>query len=399
MATQVKMPKLGLSMKEGTIGKWLKNEGDAVKKGEALLEIMTDKITNVIEAPCDCTLLKIIAEKKSKLPIGALLGILGDQGEDITELLADVKMPSIPAARAIGSASVQNAARVGGISQDRRDIKISPAARKLAQENNIDYALITGTGPEGRITREDVENAISNPQAPGDDREVLEIVPYEGMRQAIGENMAHSWAVAPKVTLMASVDMTGFFALRSTINADLKESQKISVTDLLIKAVAKALAKYPRMNATLSGDEIKVLKDVHIGVAIAIPGGLVVPVIKNANQKSLDEVSVAVKDFAKRARRNKLDASEMTGGTFTITNLGGYGSVDFFTPIINQPESAILGVGRTLKMPAVVGDEVLVRPMMGLSLAFDHRIIDGAPAAEFLAILIKLIEQPHKIFI
>lgn len=397
MATQVKMPKMGLSMKVGIVGKWLKNEGDAVKKGEALLEIMTDKIANVLEAPAEGVLLKIVAEKKAKLPIGALLGVIGAVGEDISAVLAEAGASAAPA-KASGTPAAAASAQTERAS-GRDGIKISPAARKLAQENNVDFALITGTGPEGRITREDVENFIANPPAPADVRPVWETIPYEGMRQVIGENMAQSWALAAKVTHMTSVDMTGLLALRTTINADLKESQKISVTDLLIKAVAKALAKYPKVNVTLSGDEIKVLKDINIGVAVAIPNGLVVPVVKNADQKSLDEVSGEVRDFAKRARRNKLDASEMTGGTFTITNLGGYGSVDYFTPIINQPESAILGVGRTVRIPAVVGDNIVIRPMMGLSFAFDHRIIDGAPAAEFLGILIKLIEQPHKIFI
>ena len=396
MATQVKMPKMGLSMKVGIVGKWLKNEGDAVKKGEALLEIMTDKISNTIEAAADGILLKIVAEKKAKLPIGALLGVIGEAGEDIAAILAEAGASSAPAAKATGGAvAAAQADRAAG----RDGIKISPAARKLAQENNMDISLITGTGPEGRITREDVENAIANPPAPADARPVLETIPYEGMRQVIGENMAQSWSLAAKVTEHVSVDMSGLLALRSTITADRKDTQKVSGTDLLLKAVAKALVKYPKVNVTLSGDEIKVLKDINIGVAVAVPNGLVVPVVKNADQKSLDEVSGVVKDFAKRARRNKLDASEMTDGTFTITNLGGYGSVDFFTPIINQPESAILGVGRTVKMPAVVGDQIVIRPMMGLSLSFDHRIIDGAPAAEFLSILIKLIEQPHKIFI
>ena len=397
MATQIKMPKMGLSMKVGIVGKWLKNEGDAVKKGEALLEIMTDKIANVLEAPADGILLKIVAEKKAKLPIGALLGIIGAAGEDISAVLAEAGASATPVNAAVTAAAPSSAQhdRTSG----REGIKISPAARKLAQESNVDYAMITGTGPEGRITREDVENFIANPPAPADARPVLETIPYEGMRQVIGENMAQSWALAAKVTHITSVDMTGLLALRTTINADLKETQKVSVTDLLIKAVAKALVKYPKVNVTLSGDEIKVLKDINIGVAVAIPNGLVVPVVKNADQKNLDAVSGEVRDFAKRARRNKLDASEMTGGTFTITNLGGYGSVDYFTPIINQPESAILGVGRTVRTPAVVGDNIVIRPMMGLSFAFDHRIIDGAPAAEFLSILIKLIEQPHKIFI
>jgi pyruvate dehydrogenase E2 component (dihydrolipoamide acetyltransferase) len=395
MAVQVNMPKLGLSMKEGTVSKWLKKEGDAVKKGEALLEVMTDKITNKIEAPEAGILLKIVADKKAKLPVGGLLGIIGAAGEDVGELLkkGTAAAGAAPAAKAASSGPVvRSAAPAGG------KVKISPAARKLAEDNGLDYTTLAGSGPEGRIVREDVEAALAG-GGDGDERPVLEVIPYEGMRQAIGDNMARSWSLAPKVTHHVSVDMTALMALRATLNSEVKENEKISVTDLLVKAVAKALEKYPKVNATLSGEEIKVLADINVGVAVALPDGLVVPNIKNANKQSLSDVSKAVKDFAKRAKRNKLDPDEMTGGTFTITNLGGYGSVEWFTPIINQPESAILGVGRTVKMAVVIGDQIVIRPIMGLSLSFDHRVIDGAPAAEFLGYLIKLIEQPHKIFI
>jgi pyruvate dehydrogenase E2 component (dihydrolipoamide acetyltransferase) len=397
MATPVNMPKLGLSMKEGTVGKWLKNEGDIVKQGEALIEIMTDKIANKIDAPVDGILLKIVAAKKVKLPVGGLLAVIGAAGEDIRELL-QAALPSA-SAKAAAPAAKAAGARAAVSVADGAKVKISPAARKLAQDSGFDYSGIAGTGPEGRITREDIESAMAAASVAGDDRPTLEVIPYEGMRQAIGENMANSWAVAPKVTHHVSVDLSALQALRTTINSDVKDTEKISVTDILVKAVAKALEKYPKINATLSGDEIKVLADINIGVAIALVDGLVVPVIKNANKKSLAEVSKDVKDFAKRARKNKLETEEMTGGTFTVTNLGGYGSVDWFTPIINQPESAILGVGRTVKKPVVVGDQIVIRPMMGLSLSFDHRVIDGAPAAEFLSLVIKLIEQPHRIFI
>ncbi|WP_371362533.1 Dihydrolipoyllysine-residue acetyltransferase component of pyruvate dehydrogenase complex [Sporomusa rhizae] len=398
MATEVNMPKLGLSMKEGTVGKWLVNEGDTIKKGDALLEVMTDKIANKIDAPADGVLLKIVANKKAKLPVGGLLGVIGNAGEDITELLkraAGSTAKTAPAAKAGGG----QPARTAVVAAPGTKVKISPAARALAEANGIDYTVVAGTGPEGRIVREDIEQAIANMSTVTDDRAVIEVIPYEGMRQAIGENMANSWAVAPKVTHHVGIDLAALQALRATINADVKDTEKISVTDILVKAVAKALQAHPRINSTLIGEEIRVLQDINIGVAIAIPDGLVVPVVKNAGQKSLAEVSKEVKDFAKRARKNKLDPEEMTGGTFTITNLGGYGSVDYFTPIINQPESAILGVGRTVRQPVVQGEQIVIKPIMGLSLAFDHRVIDGAPAAEFLAMLIKLIEQPHKIFI
>ena len=386
MATAISMPKMGLSMKTGTVGKWLKNEGDA-EKGEPVVEVMTEKITNKVR-PADGILLKIVAPKGTKLPVGGLMGVIGEAGEDISALLAGAGAP------AAAEASAAPAGQAAG-----QRVKISPAAKKLAEENGIDYTRITGTGPDGRITKEDVEKAIVEGVGAADDRPTLEVIPYEGMRRAIGDNMAHSWSIAPKVTHHVSVDISNLLALRKTLNNGVKDKDKISITDLLVKAVARALEIKPNINVTLDGDEIKVLKDINIGVAVALDDGLIVPVVRNANKKSLAEVSKEVKDLAKRARRNKLEPDEMVGGTFTITNVGAWGSVDWFTPIINQPESAILGVGRTMDRPVVVDGQIVVRPMMGLSLSFDHRVIDGAPAAEFLAVLLELIEQPYKIFI
>jgi pyruvate dehydrogenase E2 component (dihydrolipoamide acetyltransferase) len=385
MATPIAMPKLGLSMKTGTLGKWLKSEGESIKKGEALVEVTTDKITNKVEAPADGILLKIIAAKGVKLPVGGLMGVIGEAGEDISAILAAGPVTSADAA--------PKTAAPGG------KVKISPAARKLAEDNNIDYTRITGTGPEGRITREDVQKAIESGVGSADDRPTLKVAPYEGMRKAIGENMLASWTSNAKVTQHVSVDMSGILALRKTINEGAKEKDKISVTALLTKAVARAIEINPIVNLTLDGEEVKTLKDINIGMAVAVPDGLIVPVIKNANEKKLAQVNAEINDLAKRGRKNKIDPDEMSGATFTITNLGGYGSVDWFTPIINPPESAILGIGRTIDKPVVVKGEVVIRPMMGLSLSFDHRIIDGAPAAEWLAVLIKLIENPQKIFI
>ena len=386
MATPIIMPKLGLSMKTGTLGKWLKKEGDNIKKGEALVEVMTDKITNKVESPADGILLKIIAVKGNKLPVGGLMGVLGEAGEDISAILAAGPAPSADAAPAAAAAP-------GG------RVKISPAARKLAEDNGVDYTRISGTGPEGRITREDVEKAIEEGVGSADDRPTIKVQPYEGMRKAIGENMLASWNSNAKVTQHVSVDMSGILALRATINEGAKDKDKISVTALLTKAVARAIEINPIVNITLDGDEVKTLQDINIGMAVAVPDGLIVPVVRNASGKKLAQVNTEINDLAKRGRRNKLDPDEMSGATFTITNLGGYGSVDWFTPIINPPESAILGIGRTIEKPVVVKGEIVIRPMMGLSLSFDHRIIDGAPAAEWLAVLIQLIENPQKIFI
>ena len=401
MATPITMPKLGLTMKTGTISKWMKNEGDRVKKGEYLLEVTTEKITNKIESKADGVLLKIVAPKGSKLPVGALIGVIGEAGEDITSIIAEAAAKG-PAVAKPGAAKGETGAVRPAVSAEALEkIKISPAARKMADENGVDYTLIVGTGPEGRITREDVEKAITEGVGleETDDRPTIEVIPYEGMRQAIGENMAKSWSSNARVTHHVRVDMSGILALRKEMNKGVSEKNKISVTAILTKAVARALEINPCVNASFTGSEVKVWQDINIGMAVAVPGGLVVPVVRDAHKKRLTEINKEIADLAKRARKNKLSIDDMSGATFTITNLGGYGSVDFFTPIINPPEVAILGIGRTTEQPAVVNGQVVARPLMGISLVFDHRVVDGAPAAEWLAVLIGLIENPTTIFI
>ncbi|BCS95750.1 dihydrolipoamide acetyltransferase component of pyruvate dehydrogenase complex [Desulfoluna limicola] len=404
MAIPINMPKLGLSMKTGTISKWLKNEGDSIKKGELLVEIMTEKITNKVESKAEGVLLKIVASKDEIRPVGELICVIGEEGEDISGILAEAEArTSKTVAGKPSKGATKKSASTPLSDEERRKIKISPVARKLAEGNGLDYTLIAGTGPDGRITKEDVEIAITQGEgmASGmpDDRPVQQVIPYEGMRQAIGENMARSSSSNARVTLHVSVDMTGVLALRKKLNAGAKEKDKISVTAILTKAVARALELNPCLNASLTGDEIRIWQDIHIGMAVALPEGLMVPVLRNPCQKRLSEVNTEISDLAKRARKNKLDVDEMTGATFTVTNLGGYGSVDFFTPIINPPEVAILGIGRTTEKPAVVDGQVVARPLMGLSLVFDHRVVDGAPAAEWLALLIGLIEKPESMFV
>lgn len=404
MATPITMPKLGLSMKTGTISKWMKNEGDKVKKGEYLLEVTTEKITNKVESKADGIVLKIVAPKGAVLPVGALIGVIGEAGEDIASIIAEAEAKASAAAKPGSAKGSAGAARPKLTAEELEKIKISPAARKMAEENGVDYTLITGTGPEGRITKEDVEKAIAEgigaaEEAVADDRPFRSVIPYEGMRKAIGENMARSYTTNARVTHHVKVDMTEILALRKKMNEGVRDKDKISVTAIITKAVARALELNPCVNASLVGNEIKIWQDVNVGMAVAVPGGLIVPVIRNANTKRLSDINKEIADLAKRGRKNKLELDEMTGGTFTITNLGGYGSVDFFTPIINPPEAAILGIGRTKDEPAVVNGQIVVRPLMGISLVFDHRIVDGAPAAEWLALLIGLIENPTTIFI
>ncbi len=385
MAAEIKMPKMGLTMSLGTVGKWLKKENEQVKKGEEILEVTTEKLTNTVEASADGILLKILIPEGEEVPIGTVLGLIGEPGEKVESQETGGGHPAKCA--------------------EEEKIKITPSARKFAQEQKFNYAQIAGTGPGGRITREDVEKAIAKiTSAPEEEtvfpeKDVLELIPYVGMRKAIGDNMSRSWNTAPQVTHHVSADVSKILALRKTVNEDRDEKEKISLTDLLVKIIAKALELKPNINVTLDGSQIKVLKNINIGVAVALDKGLVVPVINDANQKTLAQISREIKDLAGKARENRLSMENMSGGTFTISNLGAYGSVDWFTPIINQPESAILGVGRIADRPVICDGQVVSRPFMGLSLSFDHRVIDGAPAAEFLTVLLQLLEKPSKVLI
>jgi len=229
-----------------------------------------------------------------------------------------------------------------------------------------------------------VDSSSIQPQFP--------LTPYSGMRKVIGDNLAHSWAFAPKVDYHVSVDVTALLTLLKSINQGSED--KITITDMLVKIAARALKLRPNINIALDGDQIRHYREPHIGVAVALDNGLMVPVIKDADAKTLSIVSQERKVLARRAREGQLGMEEMQGGTFTVTNVGAYNSVDWFTPIINQPESAILGIGRTVETPVVIDGQITIRPMMGISLSFDHRLIDGAPAAEFLAFFLKLIANP-----
>ncbi len=389
MAIEIKMPKMGLTMTTGVIAGWLKKEGDPVKKGETLLEVTTEKITNTVEAPADGILLKIIAAEGEELPIGGLLGLIGAAGEEV-----GASFPTQPISDAATAV---------------KRVKATPAAMKLAKELKIDYTRLPGTGPGGRITKEDVEKAAVQPpivQAPpaavkeetekSEESLLYDLLPYSGMRKMIGENMSRSWTSIPRVTQQTSVDVFNLLEFRKMVNEDADEKRKVSITDLLVKILAKAIEMRSFMNAALDGSMIKIFKEIHIGVAVALEQGLVVPVVKHANKKSLLQISSEIKEFAQKARENRLSLDEMSHGTFTLTNLGAYRSVDFFTPIINAPQAAILGIGRIVERAVVVSGQIVPRPMMGVSLVHDHRVIDGAPAAEFLAVLMNFVENPVK---
>lgn len=394
MAVEILMPKLGLTMKTGTVLKWLKEEGDPVAEKEALLEIETEKLSHQIESPVDGVLLKKRAVPGEKYPVAFVVGYVGRAGE---ELPAEASSPaSQPASAAVASPNTGPAPPV--LTAGER-VLISPVARKLAAQLGIDFTRIRGTGPNGRIVKADVQRyADEKPaEASGAAAEADTVIPYSGMRRAIGENMLHSWRTIPMVTHQVSVCVSALTQLRALLNEGVADkNERVSVNDLLLKLTAAALEKTPMVNASFTEEGIVLHKRVHLGMATALDNGLVVPVIRDANHKSLLALSQEARDLAARARSGGLTPDELQGATFTVSNLGGYGSVDHFTPIVNPPQAAILGVGRTVDTPAVTDGGIGILPMMGLSFTYDHRIVDGATAAGFIKTLMQLLEHPAR---
>jgi len=371
------MPRLSLTMKEGTVVQWFKKEGDMVKKGEPLVEVLSEKVTYEVEAPASGILRKILAEEGIEVPVAGTLGIITAPDEELPEIEVVAAAPVVEVEEAVAVPERKVLERV----EER--IIASPAAKRLAKEHGIDLAQVRGTGPEGRIVEEDVRSLIEEAKAMP---RVREVVPLTGIRKTAAERVSLSARTAPQSTITMEVDMSNM--------AKLREKVQVSYTDMLVKAVAKALAEHPIINSTLEKGQIKVFADINIGVAVATEMGLIVPVIRNANGKSLTEIASTLKELVEKAKQSKLAKEELTGGTFTITNLGMYG-VDVFTPIINPPETAILGVGRVAEKPVVVEEKIVVRPTMQLSLTFDHRVVDGAPAAQFLQKVKQNLESPE----
>ncbi|HIQ86446.1 MAG TPA: 2-oxo acid dehydrogenase subunit E2 [Candidatus Scatomorpha gallistercoris] len=439
MAKVIVMPKLGLTMTEGTVSKWLKHEGDTVKEGEGLFEVETDKLTNTIEASVSGVLLKIVAAEGAEVPCLKPVAVIGEPGEDYAALLGG----AAPAEPKAGAAAPAAPAAPAPARAPGERVLASPAAKKLAKSLGIDISLVSGTGPKGRITEEDVKNykpagAAPSPMpedsgpkvkasplaakvaadigvelkdipahgrvlaadilaavqgagtgpAPAAPRE--EAVPMNGMRKAIANNMLNSHMTSPTVTFNLGIDMTELKRLREQLKSD---DVKVSYTDLLVKIVAKALTEFPLLNCSVDGNKIIYKHYVNMGVAVALDNGLVVPNVRDADKKTLSEISAEVKELAAKAREGRLPMDALSGGTFTITNLGMYG-IESFSPIINQPEVAILGVNTMEDKVVVVNGEICVRPIMNLSLTADHRVVDGSVAAQFLQRIKKLMENP-----
>lgn len=407
MATEILMPKLGLTMKNGTITRWLVNVGDAVKEKDPILEIETEKLTNTVEAPADGVLIKRLGEVGDKFDVSAVVGYIGQPGESVGDAPAEEAAPEAAEKSAPDAKKSASAKNEGG------RIFISPLARKLAEQRGIDYTKIKGSGPNGRIVKADIEAYVPEAEkapAPSMAAAVTEavlpetvleagdtVVPYSGMRRAIGEKMHRAAMEIPMVTHHVSADASALVRFRTSLNAGAADkSEKVSVNDIIMKITAAALEKMPIMNSSLTAGGIVLHKRVNLGMATAIDGGLLVPVVHDANMKGLLRISRECKELAAKARSGGLVPENMQGGTFTVTNLGGYGSVDSFTPIINLPEAAILGVGRMVDTVVPGADGFEVRPMISFSLTYDHRILDGAAAAEFMKIFLELFAKPER---
>lgn len=445
MAKVIIMPKLGFTQDEGSLVAWHKQIGESVKKGEPFFDVHTDKSVVTIDAAENGTLLKIVVEPETTVPVFTPIAVIGDPGEDADAALkahvmdvapdaavkadfdddaeetakeeapaqqeTDIKSLKLtPKAKALiknegydvnSVAKIQGTGFEGGITA--KDIKASPLAKKIADEMNVPLESVSGSGAQGKVMKKDVLAAATQKKEDKgtEDKQILEKIPYSGVRKIIGDRLSQSKFTAPHLYFTDSIDTTNLTAFRKMLNE--KSEQKIAFSDLMVKAVSKALVKFPNVNASLVDNEIVVYKSANIGSAVAGDNGLIVPVIKNAQEKTLTQIAQESRDLVERAKTGRLKPEEYSGGTFSISNLGMFG-IENFTAIINPPEAAILSVSSIRKKAVVVTnetgeDEICIRPMMNIQLTVDHRIIDGLLASQFVEYVKELLEEPLKILI
>jgi pyruvate dehydrogenase E2 component (dihydrolipoamide acetyltransferase) len=429
MATEVKLPRLGQGMESGTIVKWLKGEGEPVKKREPLYELDTDKVTQEVEAEADGVLLKILVDS-GEVEVGKTIAFIGTEGEDVpsgngaapaaeadadaTEAEDEPEQEGSPAEQmdderergreaAAATAAAETAAeteKVADSNDVRSDgrVKASPLARRLAREQGIDLAQLKGSGPEGRIVAEDVQRGATAvptaaPAAAAAPTGEVEEIELTSTRKTIARRLTEAWQ-APVFQLTVSVDMTRALALRERLVSRLRDGEtKPTVGDLLTKVCAAALVRHPAVNAHFTGEKILRFPSAHVGIAVAAPNGLVVPVIRDADRRTIQQIAAARADLVGRARDGKLQLADLEGGTFTISNLGMFG-IEQFVAVLNPPQAAILAVGSTEETPVARGGAVEIRPVMNMTITCDHRAIDGADGAEFLRTVKELLEEP-----
>jgi pyruvate dehydrogenase E2 component (dihydrolipoamide acetyltransferase) len=385
MITEVRMPKLGMAMKKGAVTKWLKAEGDTVQEGADLFELASEKITAVVPAPASGVLGRVVAGLGTELPVGALLALIGEPGDAFppAEELAGAPPAAEPAPAAGAATPAPAPTRAAATGGDGGGAPASPAAKRRARELGVDIARVPPSAPGKRVMVEDVEAFAAAAQA----APALEgrVVPFAGIRKVVAERLTDSLRTMAQVTIAREVEAGGLVARRAALAAGFEAATgiRLTYTDLLVKEVAELLADHPLLNATLTEQGIVCPPAVHMGVAVALEDGLIVPVVRDAGGRPLAELARDRVDLAAKAQAGTLTMDDVEGGTFTISNLGSFGA-DAFTPIVNPPQCAILGVGRIVDKPVAVDGLVQIRPTMWLSLTFDHRVVDGAPAARFL---------------
>ena len=404
MAIEVRFPKLGLTMREGTFLRWLKEVDETVQKGEILFEVESDKVVMEIEAPASGFLVQTAAAPGDVVPVGQVIGLIAESGEKRVATGG-------PGGRAMTSSTAKAS---NGPPGER--IMASPVARRMAVEAGIDLRDVKGSGPKGRITKEDVERELAEGEVKTEPAHVeptetptravvsppasVEAIPFVGVRRTIAERMAHSAHTTARVTLTTEADATEMVQLRGSFKTAFEGTEQPvpSYNDILIKIVAAALREHLALNARLVDDEIHRLHEVNVGLAVDVDAGLYVPVVRNADSLPLGAIAAETRRLIERVQRGVFLPDDLLGGTFTITNLGGY-EIDAFTPIINPPECAVLGVGQIALKPVVRGDQIVARSVVTLSLTFDHRLVDGAPAARFLQQIKRLVENPLKLLV
>jgi pyruvate dehydrogenase E2 component (dihydrolipoamide acetyltransferase) len=403
MANEVKLPRLGQGMEAGTITKWLKSPGDTVAKGEPLFEIDTDKVTQEVESDYAGVLLKITLES-GEAPVGQTIAYIGKEGEEVAEAPAPAEpaetgsaskeAPEDPQRSDVPKPAVTSASVSAEAQSNGGRIKASPLARRIARERGIELSSLQGTGPDGRIIAEDVERGevSAKPSAPAAvPTGEIESVPLTNIRKTIARRLTAAWE-APVFQLTVSADMTRATELVAR-NREVNPDVRVTVTDLLAKVCAQALMRHRDVNVQYTEDALLKFPTANVGIAVAAPQGLIVPVIRSVERLSLAEVGAARADIVGRARENKLTAQDLDDGTFTISNLGMYG-IEQFVAVINPPQAAILAVGSALDTPVAVNGAVAVRPMMTMTLTVDHRAVDGAAGADFLRTVKQYVEEP-----
>lgn len=431
MADYIVMPKLGFDMREGVLNTWLKGVGDTVNKGDIVAEIESDKATLELEAQVSGTLLQLLQEPGDVVPVGANMAIVGAEGEDVSGLAggngaapaaeappAEDKAEAETQPQAAAEADQQPAAapeaeqpQTAADDSYPGGVKATPVARRLAEERRIDLTRVTGSGPDGRITKADVEAYVEKPQpapapaaapepaatpvAAGPDSEEI---PLTRLRSAIGRRMVESKTTVPHFYVTTEIDMAPALALRKEINGTLPEDQKVSVNDIIVKAAALAVRDFPGLNAAFAGDKIIRHQRINVGSAVAIEGGLTTVVQKDTDTSTLSKVAADNRAMIERARSGKVRPDDVEGGTFTVSNLGVF-DVDHFIAIINPPEAAILAIGSAREVPVVKDGELTVGTRMKATISADHRVTDGAEAARYMQRFKELLENPLRLLV